>query len=193
MKAGGGIGTFTNMGGNGGTFVYNITTSTLLFVAGGSGANGGDTGGNGQRYRGLSAVPTKNGTSGVPTDPNSGAAGTGGGGGGAQTQSANNGGGGGAGYSGSGGTNGSSVGGAAFLSGGAGAGGFIQGGGFGGGATVGNAGGGGGGGYSGGGGGSTQGAGCGGGGGGSYSINNPSGPIASYTLTNSGAGSVIVS
>jgi hypothetical protein len=173
-------------GGCGGTFIYNITTSTLLAVcggAGGSGADGGSSAGLGQGQPGSTTItPTP-----AAGGGNSGTGGTGGGGGTGGT--VNGGSGGGGGYTGNGsGTNG----GLAFANGGtAGAsGGQSLIGGFGGGGGSNNEGSGpgGGGGYNGGGGGGFAGRGRGGGGGGSYIATS----WTSITQTNSATGYVTV-
>lgn len=173
-------------GGCGGTFIYNITTSTLLAVCGGAGGSGADDGG----AAGLG--PGRPGSTTITPTPaagggNAGTGGTGGGGGTGGTVNGGNGGGGG--YTG----NGSGVNpGLAFVNGGTGgaSGGQSLVGGFGGGGG-GNgdgAGPGGGGGYNGGGGGGFAGRGRGGGGGGSYISTS----WTSITQTNSADGYVTI-
>ncbi len=173
-------------GGCGGTFIYNITTSTLLAVcggAGGSGADGGTSAGLGQGQPGSTTItPTP-----AAGGGNAGTGGTGGGGGTGGTVNGGNGGGGG--YTG----NGSGVNpGLAFVNGGtAGASGgqsLIGGFGGGGGGNGDGAGPGGGGGYNGGGGGGFAGRGRGGGGGGSYISTS----WTSITQTNSSTGYVTI-
>jgi hypothetical protein len=177
-------------GGCGGTFIYNITTSTLLAVcggAGGSGADGNTTAGTGQGQPGSLTITTTPPVSGF----SSGTGGTGGGGGTGGTYNQNGGGGG---YTGDGG---GVRGGLAFVNGGtggisvasSGAGATLIGG-FGGGGGSNNDGSGpsGGGGYNGGGGGGFAGRGRGGGGGGSYVVTS----WTSITQTNSATGYVTV-
>ena len=173
-------------GGCGGTFIYNITTSTLLAVcggAGGSGADGGTSAALGQGQPGSTTItPTP-----AAGGGNAGTGGTGGGGGTGGTVNGGNGGGGG--YTG----NGSGVNpGLAFVNGGtAGASGgqsLIGGFGGGGGGNGDGAGPGGGGGYNGGGGGGFAGRGRGGGGGGSYISTS----WTSITQTNSANGYVTI-
>lgn len=173
-------------GGCGGTFIYNITTSTLLAVcggAGGSGADGGTSAALGQGQPGSTTItPTP-----AAGGGNAGTGGTGGGGGTGGTVNGGNGGGGG--YTG----NGSGVNpGLAFVNGGtAGASGgqsLIGGFGGGGGGNGDGAGPGGGGGYNGGGGGGFAGRGRGGGGGGSYIATS----WTSITQTNSANGYVTI-
>ena len=178
-------------GGCGGTFIYNITTSTLLAVcggAGGSGADGNTTAGTGQGQPGSLTITTTPPVSGF----NPGTGGTGGNGGTGGT--VNGGSGGGGGYTGNGGA---TRGGLAFVNGGTGgisvasggAGATLIGGfGGGGGSNSDGSGPGGGGGYNGGGGGGFAGRGRGAGGGGSYVTTSWS----SITQTNSSTGYVTV-
>jgi len=169
-------------GGNGGTFIYNTTTSTILAVSGGAGGIANEyvgatgTGTSNDPYlngrgQGINGQTISNGT--AAQGIHAGSAGTSGNGGGAQTQGY--GGMGGAGYSGNGLVNtangDTSISAKSFLNGGTGGLNGVGPGGFGGGGAAGTAGGagaGGGGGYSGGGGGANVGSGNGGGGGGSY-------------------------
>jgi len=182
-------------GGCGGSFVYNLTTSTLLFVAGGGGGIGYETSGIANlTVNGVAGTTAQNGGGWNDDGPGRGA-GTGGTNGAGGTPAGNFAyvwGDCGAGYSGNGssGRYGGS-GPSAFLNGGFGSTASGVAGGFGGGGCGGGYGGdgGGAGGYSGGGAGGSDGQGCGGGGGASFSINgNPQG-----SATNSGQGYITVS
>ena len=182
-------------GGCGGSFVYNLTTSTLLFVSGGGGGIGYETSGiANSTVNGVAGTTAQNGGGWNDDGPGRGA-GTGGTNGAGGTPAGNFAyvwGDCGAGYSGNGspGRYGGS-GPSSFLNGGQGSTASGVAGGFGGGGCGGGYGGdgGGAGGYSGGGAGGSDGQGCGGGGGASFSINgNPQG-----SATNSGQGYITVS
>jgi len=183
-------GTQPGCGGAGGTFVYNNTTSTMLFIAGGAGGVGAQTTG-AVNSNGSLTITGKNGSTGGTggTGPNGGNGGNRGSGG--------------AGSTGNGGQNTGGIVGTvplSFTNGGTG-GLYTSGGenapvagstngGFGGGGFGAGGAGGGGGGYGGGGGGNRSSIGASGGGGATYNINNPAGPNGS--ATNSGMGYVTV-
>lgn len=184
-------------GGCGGTFVYNNTTSTLLFVAGGAGGIGyeSNTGAN-STVNGTLSTTGRNGVV-WNSGANAGTGGIGPNGSVAATNTAYRWGDGGAGFSGNGAWSGryGNASGVAYSFTNGGKGGInnsIAVGGFGGGGSGGSYGGGsggGGGGYGGGGAGGSDSSGAGGGGGGSYDITN----TYSGSATNSGMGYVIIS